>query len=152
MNAISRRFTAGEIRRFRAGRPTVGSRVAGDVPVLLLHTVGRRSGAARTTPLLFHRDEDGSLLLVAANGGADWDPSWLHNLRARPEVEVTFGPGRGDGGGSDGGPVPMRSVVLEPGTAERDAAWPTAAAAFPTLAPAQRATARPIPLVRLTSN
>lgn len=143
VNVFSRVFTAGEIRRFRAGRTTVGRKVAGDVPVLLLHTVGRRSAEPRTTPLLYHRlGDDGSLLLVAANGGADWDPNWLHNLRATPDVEVTLVE-------DISSRIPMRAEVLD--TDERAAAWPTALAAFPTLAAAQQATRRPIPLVRLRS-
>jgi hypothetical protein len=35
---------------------------------------------------LFHRDDDGSLLLIAANGAADWDPDWFLNLLADPHV------------------------------------------------------------------
>src|SRR5207249_2919892 len=69
---ISRLFTSLERRLARAGRSTIGGWVAGGVPVLLLTTRGRRSGNRHVTALLFHRDADRSLLLIAANGAADW--------------------------------------------------------------------------------
>ena len=40
------------------------------------------------TPLLFHRDDDGLLLLIAANGAADWEPDWFLSLLADPHVDV----------------------------------------------------------------
>ena len=60
------------------------------VPSLLLRTTGRRSGATRTNGLVYALD-GGDYLVVASNGGADRAPSWLHNLRANPEVEIQIG-------------------------------------------------------------
>ena len=67
----------------------IGHKVLG-VPCLLLRTTGRRSGATRTNGLVYAPD-GGDYLVVASNGGADRGPSWLHNLRANPEVEIQIG-------------------------------------------------------------
>jgi len=64
----------------------IGHRMIG-VPTLLLQTRGRRSGATRTNALVYARD-GADYLVVASNGGSDRDPAWLHNLRAKPEVEI----------------------------------------------------------------
>jgi deazaflavin-dependent oxidoreductase (nitroreductase family) len=49
--------------------------------MLLLTTTGRKTGKARTTPLLY-LDGTGHWVVVASNGGADWEPGWWLNLRA----------------------------------------------------------------------
>jgi deazaflavin-dependent oxidoreductase (nitroreductase family) len=49
--------------------------------LLLLTTTGRKTGRPRTTPLLYLRDGD-RWVVVASNGGADWEPGWWLNLRA----------------------------------------------------------------------
>jgi deazaflavin-dependent oxidoreductase (nitroreductase family) len=54
---------------------------------LLLTTTGRRSGEARTTPLIYQRFGD-DYLVVASNGGSDEHPAWYLNLRADPNPEV----------------------------------------------------------------
>jgi deazaflavin-dependent oxidoreductase (nitroreductase family) len=70
----------------------VGHRMVG-VPTLLLRSTGRRSGAIRTNALVYAQD-GGDYLVVASKGGADAPPAWLHNLRAKPEVEVQIGRAR----------------------------------------------------------
>ena len=67
----------------------VGHRMVG-VATLLLRSTGRRSGAVRTNALVYARD-DADYLLVASKGGADSPPAWLHNVRAKPEVEIQIG-------------------------------------------------------------
>ena len=64
----------------------IGGRVRG-APVLLLTTVGRKSGNRRTTPLLYLEDGE-NLVLVASYGGRDQDPAWFTNLKQNPVVEV----------------------------------------------------------------
>lgn len=56
------------------------------VPTLLLRTKGRKSGAERTSALIYV-DDNGSKVIVASNGGDAKHPSWLHNLKSDPEVE-----------------------------------------------------------------
>ncbi|MFJ3926620.1 nitroreductase family deazaflavin-dependent oxidoreductase [Streptomyces sp. NPDC090022] len=60
------------------------------VPTLLLTTVGRVSGRAVRTPLIYGEDED-RLLVVASNGGAPEHPAWYRNLLACPEIRVQVG-------------------------------------------------------------
>ena len=56
-------------------------------PTLLLTTRGRKTGEARTLPLIYGRDGD-DVLVVASRGGAPNHPRWYLNLEADPEVEV----------------------------------------------------------------
>jgi deazaflavin-dependent oxidoreductase (nitroreductase family) len=62
-------------------------------PVLLLTTRGARTGARRSTPLLYGADGD-RLVLVASKAGSPQHPAWYRNLKANPEVEVVAS-GRG---------------------------------------------------------
>jgi deazaflavin-dependent oxidoreductase (nitroreductase family) len=63
------------------------------VPSLLLHTVGAKTGTARTTSLSYARD-GGNYLIVASKGGYPKAPGWYHNLKAHPSVEINVGPKR----------------------------------------------------------
>ena len=76
-------------RIYKATDGRLGHRMIG-VPTLLLRTTGRRSGQPRTNALVYARD-GGDYLVVASNGGADQAPGWLHNLKARPDVEIQVG-------------------------------------------------------------
>lgn len=62
----------------------------GGQPVLLLTTTGRRSGRPRTTPIRY-RELDGTLVLVAANGGSRREPQWYRNLLASPDAFIQRG-------------------------------------------------------------
>jgi F420H(2)-dependent quinone reductase len=70
----------------------IGHRTLG-IPSLLLHTVGAKTGKARTTSLSYARDGE-DYLIVASKGGAPTAPGWYHNLRANPNVEINVGPKR----------------------------------------------------------
>ena len=75
------------IEQFRAG---------GEIPgmhrerLVLLTTIGARTGNRHTTPMMFHRDND-RLLVIASNAGAPKDPDWYRNLVADPRVTVEVG-------------------------------------------------------------
>ena len=71
---------------FRATKGRFGGRIQ-QLPILLLHHVGRKSGQARVSPLLYLDDGD-KLVVVASKGGTDKNPAWFHNLVAAPETEV----------------------------------------------------------------
>ncbi len=58
--------------------------------MLLLTTIGRKSGEPRTTPLSYLRDGD-DCVIVASNNGADRHPAWWLNLDAHPKAEITVG-------------------------------------------------------------
>jgi F420H(2)-dependent quinone reductase len=75
------------VYRLTGGR--VFGRVGGQ-PVLLLQTIGRRSGRPRTTPVQYLRDSE-SFVVVASNAGAAHPPAWLLNLRAEPRARVQVG-------------------------------------------------------------
>jgi deazaflavin-dependent oxidoreductase (nitroreductase family) len=106
--------------------------------VLLLTTRGRRTGKRHTTPLLFHHRADGSLLLIAVNAAADWDPDWLLNLVAHPDAEIEIEQVRHS----------IEAAVLD--DEERIIVWDEARRAFPGLEATQSESSRTIPLVRLT--
>jgi len=74
----------------------------GGRPMLLLRTVGRRSGQARTAALLYVRD-GGAYAVVASKGGAPQHPGWFHNLISKPDVEIQVGRQR----------IPVRARVAE---------------------------------------
>jgi deazaflavin-dependent oxidoreductase (nitroreductase family) len=59
-------------------------------PVLVLETVGRRSGEPRATPLVFARDGD-RLVVAPASGGTNTSPAWWLNLKAAGEGVVVIG-------------------------------------------------------------
>ena len=117
----------------------VGHRMIG-VPTLLLRTIGRRSGAARTNGLVYARDGD-DYLVVASNGGADRHPAWLHNLRANPDVEIQVGRERRKGAARVLGPsdpdYERLWKIVNGNNKERYTAY-------------QKQTSRPIPVVVVT--
>ena len=62
----------------------------GGLPVLLLRTIGRKTGQERTAALVYLADGD-DLVVVASNGGSDRPPGWLFNLQQNSEVGVQIG-------------------------------------------------------------
>ena len=73
--------------------PRTGGRlkVALGQPILLLHTLGAKSGQPRTTPLLYTPHDEG-FVIVASKAGAAHNPAWYYNLRAHPDaVTVELG-------------------------------------------------------------
>jgi deazaflavin-dependent oxidoreductase (nitroreductase family) len=83
-------FTRELVEDFRAhgGHVTKGPFVGRDV--LLLHTVGARTGTPRLTPLVYSRDGE-RYVIVASKGGAPTNPHWYHNIVARPRVTIEVG-------------------------------------------------------------
>jgi deazaflavin-dependent oxidoreductase (nitroreductase family) len=117
----------------------VGHRMLG-VPTLLFRTTGRRSGATRTNSLVYARDSD-DYLVVASNGGADRNPAWLHNVRAKPDVEIQIGRQRQN----------AKARIIEPSDPDYERLWKIVNdnnrdryAAY------QQQTSRPIPVVAIT--
>jgi F420H(2)-dependent quinone reductase len=74
---------------YRASRGRIAGRI-GKLDVLLLTTTGRKTGKARTVPLLY-TGIGGAYAVVASKGGADLDPAWCVNLRANPAALVDLG-------------------------------------------------------------
>lgn len=76
------------IEEFRAN----GGKVAmfANYPMVILHTVGARSGNSLLVPLvLTYRGDD--MLLFASFAGSPKNPAWVYNLRANPHIEVELG-------------------------------------------------------------
>ena len=104
--------------------------------ILLLTTRGRKSGAERTTPLIFERDGD-DYLIVASRGGTDAPPGWYVNLQAEPDVQVQV---RGD---------VFRAHARDATPEEKPELWRKMAAVWPDYDEYQKRTDRKIPVVVL---
>ncbi len=105
------------------------------MPVVELHTVGRKSGRRCSTLLTAPLVDGDRVVLVASKGGGQHDPDWYRNLVARPEVELTMA----------GKPRHMRA---RPASAQEKAdLWPQVVAVFKGYGAYQRRTERDIPLV-----
>jgi deazaflavin-dependent oxidoreductase (nitroreductase family) len=102
--------------------------------VLLLTTIGHRSGRARRTPLIYARDGD-EYLVVASKGGSDTAPVWYENLRADPRVRIQV---KGDV--IDGR---ARTASAE----EKQRLWPLVTKVWPDYDSYQQKTERDIPVV-----
>ena len=85
---VTKAFNARIAQEFRANGGQVGAFEGNEL--LLLTTTGAKSGQPRLSPLSCKRI-DGKLLIVAGYGGADINPSWVHNLRADPRAHVELG-------------------------------------------------------------
>jgi F420H(2)-dependent quinone reductase len=108
----------------------------GSAPVLLLTTIGRSTGQARTTPLVFLADGD-RCVVVGSGGASRRDPAWVRNLRANPDVLVQVG----------SRVQQMRAVDAD--AAERARLWPALVALFPRFGEYQQQVSRPLPIVVL---
>ena len=64
-------------------------------PVILLTTVGAKTGKIRKTPLM-RVEHDGEYAVVASLGGAPKHPVWYHNVKANPRVELQDGTSSGE--------------------------------------------------------
>ena len=78
------------IDEFRANAGRVGGNFAG-APLLLLHTVGARSGKERVNPMMYQDLEAGAVAVFASKGGGPTNPDWFHNMIANPVVIAEIG-------------------------------------------------------------
>jgi deazaflavin-dependent oxidoreductase (nitroreductase family) len=124
------------IEAFRANRGKPDGPFATS-PLLLLTTIGAKSGQARTSPLLSIPDGD-RLLVLASNYGAPTHPDWYRNLLAHPTVTVEVG--------AETYGATAATLV----GSEREEAWARVVARYPSFAALQTTTPRQIPLVALT--
>lgn len=120
---------------YRATRGKVAGRMFKS-PVLLLNTTGRKSGAERTTPLLYLQDGE-DIAIVASNGGARQHPAWYLNLRANPEATVEIGDRK------------LRVRAEQASPEERERLWPKLVEMYGSYEDYQRRTEREIPVIVL---
>lgn len=123
------------IAEFRANGGKVGGQFEG-ANLLLLHTIGARSGRPRVSPLAYF-DIDGKLIIIGSFAGAPVSPAWVHNLRANPKARVEVGADQFD--------VTARELPTD----ERDELFDKVTAAAPGFAEYQAKTSRVIPLFEL---
>jgi deazaflavin-dependent oxidoreductase (nitroreductase family) len=124
------------IAMFRATGGRLGGTMLG-APCVLVTTTGRKSGQARTTPLLYGRDGD-DVIIVASFGGQPQHPDWYNNLVANPRVKVELK-----------GATEER--VARTATADEKARlWPMMVALYKGYEGYQKKTTRDIPIVILS--
>lgn len=122
--------------KYMASGGTEGTHMKG-MPVVLLTTVGAKTGKLRKTPLM-RVEHDGQYAIVASLGGAPKNPVWYHNVVKNPRVELQDGTVTGD--------YDAREVFGD----EKAQWWERAVAAYPDYADYQQKTERPIPVFVLT--
>lgn len=127
MNAVHRTVLA--ISGGRLGRRF------GTMKAVELHTIGRKSGAARSTMLTTPIEDRDRVVLVASKGGDDRHPDWYRNLVADSAVELTI-----DG---ERHPYRARTATVD----EKQALWPAIVEAYRGYGGYQRRTERDIPVV-----
>lgn len=117
-----------------------GGRVIG-IDILVLHTIGRRSGEVRVTPVSWLPAADGSRLLIASAAGAPANPAWYYNLAAHPDqVRIEVG----------NKTIDVRAEQLH--GAARAEEWERIIAIAPRFAGYQQKTDRELPIIKLTEH
>jgi deazaflavin-dependent oxidoreductase (nitroreductase family) len=128
-------FNSKIIEEFRSN----GGKVAGQfegAPMLLLHTVGAKSGAARVNPMMFMEDGERKYVF-ASKAGAPTNPDWYYNLLAHPDVSIEVGTDT----------VDVVATPLE--RSERDRIFAEQVSRYPGFGDYEKATDRIIPVVAL---
>jgi deazaflavin-dependent oxidoreductase (nitroreductase family) len=121
-----------QVEKYESSGGTEGAESQG-ARVIILTTVGAKSGKIRKTPLM--RVEDGGRYAVVASlGGAPTHPVWYHNVKAHPRVEL------------QDGPVKKEYLAREVTGDEKAIWWRRAVEAWPDYANYQKKTDRQIPL------
>ncbi len=123
------------IAEFRANEGKVGGQFEG-ATLLLLHTVGAKSGQPRVNPVAYQDLGDG-VAVFASKAGAPTNPDWYYNLLANPQVTAEIGTET----------RPFVARVAE--GAERERIWAAQKSANPGFAEYERKTTRQIPVVIL---
>ena len=126
------------IREFHA---KAGKGIAGfGDRLILLTTVGARSGKERISPVMYHRDGEG-YVVVASKGGAPDNPAWYLNLKSNPVATVEVGAQTG----TETFQVRAREVKGK----ERDRMYAERVAIAPGFGEYERQTSRKIPVMIL---
>ena len=123
------------VYRLSSGR--IAGRFPGGAPVLLLTTIGRKSGQPQTAPLLYLTDGN-NYVVVASKAGMSHHPLWFKNLEANPRVEIEVGSRK------------TAATARRATAAEKTALWPRLVAMYPSYADYQARTTREIPVVIVT--
>ena len=130
-------FNNGIVEEFRANDGVVGGPFEGAPMILITHT-GAKTGAGRTSPLVYSTDGE-KVVIIASMGGAPTNPAWFHNIKANPQVGVEIGTES----------YSASAEILMDGD-ERQRLFDQHAALMPNFAAYQEKTDRVIPVVVLT--
>jgi deazaflavin-dependent oxidoreductase (nitroreductase family) len=126
------------LNTWAAKRIRKGGKFMSQMNGLVLTTVGRKSGVARSTPVGWFPGEDGSWLIVASAAGAPKNPAWYYNIAAHPDkVRIEL----------SGRTVDVVAEQLH--GAEREHAWREITSAASRFAQYQDKTDRELPIIRL---
>ena len=135
MNVIFKIFSGFQVWMYRVSGGKLGGSMAG-FKVLLLTTVGRKSGKTHVVPLGYF-ERQGGYVIVASKGGAPTNPAWYYNIKDQPQVTVQI----------MDQVMPMSVEVLT-GDA-RAQAWQQVITDAPSYAAYEKKTTREIPLIML---
>jgi deazaflavin-dependent oxidoreductase (nitroreductase family) len=124
------------VKEFRSNGGKVGGQFTG-APLLILHSIGAKSGRTRVNPLMYQDLGSGRFAVFASKGGAPTNPDWYHNLVANPRATVELGT------------ETFEVTATVAGAAERSRIWTTQKQRFPNFAEYERKTKREIPVVIL---
>lgn len=125
-----------QVETYEASGGTEGTTMGG-LPVIILTTVGAKTGKIRKTPLM-RVEHNGRYAVVASMGGAPKHPVWYFNIKADPHVELQDKADK------------WTMTARELSGAERDEWWQRAVDAYPPYADYQEKTDRQIPVFVLT--
>jgi deazaflavin-dependent oxidoreductase (nitroreductase family) len=132
----TRDWNAEVIAEFRANQGEVKASYDNPPPMLLLHTIGAKTGKEHVVPMRAMPD-GASLYVFASAHGSPRHPDWYYNLLAHPDITIEKG---------------TQSIAVRASEifgAERDAMFARHAARFPIFAEYARTLRRTIPVIRL---
>jgi deazaflavin-dependent oxidoreductase (nitroreductase family) len=123
------------IDEFRANAGQLGGQFEG-APMLLLHSVGAKSGLERVNPMMYQADGE-NYAVFASKAGAPTNPDWFHNLVANPSASIEVG----------NRTVAVVARVTQ--SDERERLWSRQKELYPGFADYEAQTSRQIPVVVL---
>jgi deazaflavin-dependent oxidoreductase (nitroreductase family) len=130
------KWVSDQVQEYEGSGGTSGTTMR-DMPVIIVTTIGAKSGKVRKVPLM-RVEHEGEYAAVASMGGALKNPVWYANLVANPQVEVRDG-------------AVVRAMTAREVEGEEKAIWwQRCVAAFPDYAKYQEKTERAIPVFVLT--
>jgi deazaflavin-dependent oxidoreductase (nitroreductase family) len=123
------------IEEFRENGGEVGGQFKG-APLLLLHSLGAKSGAERVNPMMYQELPRG-VAVFASYAGNPHNPAWYHNVVANPAVSIEIGT------------ATQHAVARVATGEERERIWSKQKADYPGFADYERKTSREIPVIIL---
>ena len=132
----TRDWNAEVIAEFRTNKGEVATPYPDPAPMLLIHSIGAKSGKEHLVPMRCLPDRD-ALYIFGSAHGRERNPDWYHNLLANPDIVI------------EKGTETIAVHATELFGEERDAIFARQAARFPIFAEYQSKLKRTIPVIRL---